>query len=122
MKFAALWGDRNKGAYGALAKFAGGAEHPLHTHSREIKGIVLAGTWWSAGENGEKKKLGAGSYMLIPGGWKHSSGCAAGADCVIFQEQAGKFDMKPVAAAGEKPAKKPGEKPAAKPAEKAPAK
>ena len=92
---ATLWGDMTKGAYGALIKFPAGMKHPLHTHSSDIKTVVLSGTFTYAPEGGEEKNYGAGSYLLIPGGSKHISG--SGADgCTFFMEQSGKFDMKPV--------------------------
>ncbi len=92
---ATLWGDMTKGAYGALVKFPAGIKQPLHTHSSDIKSVVLSGTFTYAPEGGEEKSYGAGSYLLIPGGSKHISG--SGADgCTFFMEQSGKFDMKPV--------------------------
>jgi quercetin dioxygenase-like cupin family protein len=119
VKGAALWGDMNKGAYGVMTKFAAGADHPMHTHSADLKSVVLSGTWWVQMEGGEKKKLGPGSYMMIPGHAKHASGCAEGAECVIFMEQMAKFDMKPVVEKGEKAGEKPAAKPVAEKAEKA---
>ena len=92
---ATLWGDMTKGAYGALIKFPAGSKHPLHTHSSDIKTVVLSGTFTYAPEGGEEKSYGAGSYLLIPSGSKHTTG--AGADgCTFFMEQPGKFDMKMV--------------------------
>jgi hypothetical protein len=44
-------------------------------------------------------------YFFVPANMKHSSSCAPGAPCVLFQEGPGKFDVKPVvekAAAGKK--------------------
>src|SRR5262245_59723418 len=70
---AALWGNMLKGPHGVLIMFQPGEQHPLHTHSAEIKGVVLEGTWIVGGEGGEQKKLGPGSYVLIPANWKHTS-------------------------------------------------
>jgi quercetin dioxygenase-like cupin family protein len=93
---ATLWGDISKGAYGAIVKFQGGEMHPLHTHSADIKGIVLEGTWTIGGEGQEPKKLGPGSYFMVPGNWKHTSGCDASGPCTVFQEGQSKFDIKMV--------------------------
>jgi quercetin dioxygenase-like cupin family protein len=93
---AALWGDATKGAAGALVKFQGGEKHPLHMHSAEIKGIVLEGTWSIGAEGAEAKKMGPGSYFLVPANWKHTSGCEGPEACTVFQETSGKFDMKMV--------------------------
>ena len=89
-----LWGDMSKGAYGALVKFTQVMDTPLHTHSFDVKGVVISGSFWVAPEGGEKTSFGPGSYMMIPGGWKHTSGNEAGT--VLFQEGPGKFDLKPV--------------------------
>ena len=92
---ATLWGDMNKGAYGALVKFPGNVKHPLHTHGYDIKTVVISGTFTYAPEGGEEKSYGAGSYLLIPRNVKHLSG--SGPDGVtFFIEQPGKFDMKMV--------------------------
>ena len=92
---ATLWGDMTKGAYGALVKLPGGMKHPLHTHSGDIKTVILSGTFTYAPEGSEEKSYGAGSYLMLPGGSKHTSG--SGPDGVtFFMEQTGKFDMKMV--------------------------
>ncbi len=92
---AKLWGDMAKGAYGALIKFLPNQKNPLHTHSSDIKAIVLSGTYVGGPEGGPEKTYGPGSYLLVPGGWKHTSG-AGDAGCTLFTEQSGKFDMKSV--------------------------
>jgi quercetin dioxygenase-like cupin family protein len=99
-KIAALWGDPMKTAHGALVKLEAGETHPLHTHSADIKGLVLEGTFVITMEGAEAKKLGVGSYFMIPGGMKHVSACEGG--CTIFQEGSGKFDMKMVPEAAAK--------------------
>ena len=88
-----------------------GQVHPLHTHTSDVKSVVVSGTFMVGPEGGPEKKLGPGSYFFVPGRMKHTSTCAAGADCVLFQETSGKFDMKPVAEKGDKPA---ADKPATK--------
>jgi quercetin dioxygenase-like cupin family protein len=108
-----ITGDIFKGAHTAIAKVPAGQVHPLHTHTSEVKAVVVSGTFSVTPEGGVEKKLGPGSYFAIPGGVKHLSSCAPGAPCVLFQQGTGKFDMKPVAekAAAEKPAsEKPAEK------------
>jgi quercetin dioxygenase-like cupin family protein len=94
-------GDVFKGAYATFAKVPAGQIHPLHTHTNDVKAVVVSGTFTITPEGGTEKKLGPGSYFMIPGGQKHTSGCAAGAPCLLFQEGTAKFDMKPV---DEKPA------------------
>lgn len=106
-------GDIFKGAHSAFAKVPAGQPHPLHTHTNEVKAVVISGTFTVTPEGGTEKRLGPGSYFTIPAKAKHLSSCAPGAPCVLFQQGTGKFDMKPVVqnAAGEKPAaEKPTEK------------
>ncbi len=98
---AKLWGDMTKGAYGALVKFPLYHKSPLHTHSSDIRSIVISGTFVGGPEGGPEKSYGSGSYLVVPGGWKHTSG-AGDAGCTLFVEQTSKFDMKPVAASMEK--------------------
>jgi beta-alanine degradation protein BauB len=95
-------GDIMKGAYSAFAKIPGGNVHPLHTHTKDVKTVVVSGTFLVGPEGGPEKSFGPGSYIMIPGGMKHTSACAQGPACVLFQEGPGKFDMKPVKPPAEK--------------------
>jgi quercetin dioxygenase-like cupin family protein len=101
VELAKLSGDPMKGAYAVFVKLSAGQQHPLHTHSSDVKAVVLSGTFTITPEGGVEKKIGPGGYFFVPANTKHSSACAAGAPCVMFQEGPGKFDVKPVA---EKPA------------------
>jgi quercetin dioxygenase-like cupin family protein len=103
VQMANLTGDMLKNAHSAFVKIPAGQNHPLHTHSNEVKAVVISGTFVVANEGGPEKKLGPGSYFVVPGKLKHTSSCAPGAECLLFQQGSGKFDMKPV---GEPPAKK----------------
>jgi len=109
-------GDAMKGAYSAFAKIPAGSMHPLHTHSADTKAVVVSGTWLIGPEGGPEKKLGPGSYFMVPGGMKHTSGCAPGAPCIIFQEGPAKFDFKPVAEKGADKKAPPADKAAKAPA------
>ena len=94
---AEVWGSMAKGAHGAFAKFPPGHENPLHTHSADIKVVVVSGTFTYGPEGGAVKRFGPGSYVMIPGGLKHTSGCDPGSPCLLFQEQPARFDLKPAA-------------------------
>ena len=93
---ASLWGNMGKGAYGVLVKLPAGMNNPLHTHSADSKLVIISGSFWYAPEGGEKKVLGPGSYLMVPGGLKHSSG--SDSECLAFQMGSGKWDMKAVKA------------------------
>lgn len=94
VKVANLWGDMKKGgSYGALLKFDAGLMHPMHWHSQTLKIVVISGTFVHQPAGGTETKLGPGSYLLQAGKGKHTSGCAAGAECTFFMTSSDKFDM-----------------------------
>ena len=106
VKIADLWGNHTKGAYGAFFKFPAGFAAPLHTHTNAIKIVIVSGTFLQAPEGKPEVRLGAGSYVMQPGGnYRHTTGCDKASECLFFAESNGKFDLKPVAAA-KAPAKK----------------
>jgi hypothetical protein len=90
-----LWGDVTKGAYGAFIKLPGGMSNPLHSHSSDVKLVVISGKFWIQPEGGERKVLGPGSYGFAPAKMKHTSGTVEGSECLVFQESTGKFDFVP---------------------------
>jgi hypothetical protein len=87
-----LWGDPAKGGYGAIHRWAGGTKLDLHSHTHDVKAIIVSGTLRITLEGKEPKDLVAASYLYEPGGVKHVSECVAGADCVFFVDQHGAFD------------------------------
>ena len=104
VKIADLWGDHAKGAFGALLKLPAGFAVPLHTHTHAMKVVFISGTYIQAPEGKPDVRLGPGSYMMQPGGnYRHTTSCDKAADCVLFVESQGAFDLKVV---GAKPAGK----------------
>ena len=99
VKVADLWGNHTKGAFGAFFKFPAGFAAPLHTHTNDMKVVIVSGTFVQAPEGKPEFRLGPGSYFLQPGGnYRHTTSCDAAAECVFFVEGRGKFDLKPVQA------------------------
>ena len=96
---APLRGDMAKGAHAVMVKFPAGAVHPLHTHTQGITIVTVSGTFTYGPEGGPEKSYGPGSYIMIPGGTRHTSGCTSAAPCVLYHEAPGKFDMKMVGTA-----------------------
>jgi quercetin dioxygenase-like cupin family protein len=94
VRVAPLMGDMNKGAHRVMLTFPAGTTHPLHTHAAEITMVVISGNFTYTPDGATEKTYGPGSYIVIPGGTKHTSGCAAGAPCVMFHEATAKFDIK----------------------------
>ena len=97
MQFALLSGDPKIGAYTQIRKVPAGTDNPLHSHSSEIKNVIISGVWYTGVEAASAKDFGPGSVIIMPADWVHVSGCRAGSDCVFYQEGKGKFDFKPAA-------------------------
>jgi anti-sigma factor ChrR (cupin superfamily) len=97
VKVANLWGDHAKGAFGALFKLPAGFAAPLHTHTYDMKIVILSGTYIQTPEGKPEFRLGPGSYFLQPGGkYRHTTTCDKASDCVFLVESKGPFDLKPV--------------------------
>ncbi|MBA3231250.1 MAG: DUF4437 domain-containing protein [Acidobacteria bacterium] len=104
VKIAPLWGDHQKGRFGAFLRLPAGFAAPLHTHTHEIKVVIVSGTYIQAPEGKPEFRLGPGSYFLQPGGnYRHTTSCDKASDCVFFFESEGAFDMH-MAAPGKPPA------------------
>jgi anti-sigma factor ChrR (cupin superfamily) len=95
---ATVWGDATKGAFGAFHKFTAGFTAPLHTHSANTRIVVISGTMAMAGADGKEMKFPAGSFYTQPNTFPHVTKCLAGADCLVFLEADGKWDLTPVEA------------------------
>ena len=93
VKMAVLWGDPEKGAHGALHKFPGGFEAPLHHHSSSYRGVVISGTLVVTPEGGTAKSLPSGSYFSAPAMNKHSTKCEGASGCLIFVEATHAWDV-----------------------------
>jgi anti-sigma factor ChrR (cupin superfamily) len=103
VKIAPLWGDPATGAFGAYLRLPAGFAVPMHTHTHDMRVIFVSGTYIQQPDGRPEFRLGAGSYMMQPGGgYRHTTSCGKDADCVIFVESGGAFDLHVVQAnAGE---------------------
>jgi quercetin dioxygenase-like cupin family protein len=97
MQFAVLSGDPTKAEYTQMRKVPAGTDNPLHSHSSEIKNVIITGVWYTGTDTASAKDFGPGSVIIMPANWVHVSGCRAGSDCMFYQEGKGKFDFKAVA-------------------------
>ena len=98
MQFAVLLsGDPKIGEYTQIRKVPAGTDNPLHSHSSEIKNVIISGVWYTGADSASAKDFGPGSVVIMPADWLHVSGCRDGSDCVFYQEGKGKFDFKPAA-------------------------
>ena len=97
VKVADLWGNHGKGAFGALFQLPAGFAVPLHTHTYDMKVVILSGTYIQVPEGKPEFRLGPGSYFMQPGGnYRHTTSCDPSSECVFFVESRGPFDLKVV--------------------------
>jgi quercetin dioxygenase-like cupin family protein len=93
---AVLWGDPDKAAHGVFTKFKPGFDAGMHTHTNELRLVVIRGAYLYKPEGGAEIRVGPGAYLAIPGGLKHWSGGDAKEGALFYQEGLGKFDLNPV--------------------------
>lgn len=99
VKIVDLWGDHTKGAFGALVKFPAGYMVPPHTHTADMRSVIISGTFIHTPQGKPSVNLPAGSYLVQPGGdYVHTTACGKESECVFFTESTGAFDLKPVEA------------------------
>jgi quercetin dioxygenase-like cupin family protein len=102
VKMIPIRGDMQKGAYATFTKFTPGADHGWHTHTNDVRIVVLDGAYLYRDESGKDLRVVAGEYFSVPGGQKHWSGGDVRAGCLFFQEAEGKFDLTPAEAPASK--------------------
>jgi quercetin dioxygenase-like cupin family protein len=96
VKVAVLWGDPDKGAFGAIHKFPAGFKAPLHTHTSDLHCVVISGTMIHGEADGSETRLPAGSYLFDPHTEQHTTACDAASECEMFVQASGKFDIRMV--------------------------
>jgi anti-sigma factor ChrR (cupin superfamily) len=99
VKVADLWGNHEKGAFGAFLKLPAGFTAPLHTHTHTMKLVIVSGTYLQSPEGKPEFRLGPGSYLMQPGGnYRHITRCDEASECLFFVESDGSFDLHPAPA------------------------
>jgi quercetin dioxygenase-like cupin family protein len=94
VSMAALWGDADEGAHATFTRFVPGFDAGMHTHTNDVWIVVLKGAYLYKDAAGEKR-VGAGSFLRVPGGKKHWSGGDAKEGALFYEESSGKFDSIP---------------------------
>jgi quercetin dioxygenase-like cupin family protein len=85
-----------KSITGSITRFAPGLKNPLHTHSSDVRVVVLRGAYIYKPQNGKERRVGPGSFISVPAGDVHTSGGDAKEGALFYEESPGKFDLKPV--------------------------
>ena len=79
-----LRGDSSKGPFEYLSRYDGGWQLPLHYHTNDLRGLILAGTMIIHVTSQPAKELPAGSYFFVPGKTRHTDACKPGPPCVVY--------------------------------------
>jgi hypothetical protein len=90
-----IWGDMDKGPFGAFVKFEPGAKFDNHSHSSSLRLAVLKGAYLYKGANGKEHRVGPGCFLSTPGGDHHWSGGDDKEGALFYMESNGKFDLIP---------------------------
>lgn len=94
LQLAKLEGDPAKGPSHFMLKFAPGFTAPLHHHTANHSGTVVAGTLVLS-VDGEEHKLPPGSFFSFSNKASHTTKCEAGAECLLSLDVRGKWDVVP---------------------------
>ncbi|AZZ36386.1 hypothetical protein CIK05_06130 [Bdellovibrio sp. qaytius] len=89
---ATVEGDRKNGPYHAFIKFEGGFATPMYHHTADHFATVVAGDL-TITTDGEDHHLTPGSFFSFKKKQVHSTTCAPGAECIIFADVRGKWDV-----------------------------
>lgn len=89
----ALWGDEKVGPYGTFTRFVPGQVNPLHTHTNEIRLVVLEGAYIYTPEDGEEIRVGPGEFLSVPSGIAHVSAGDAEDGALFYESSEGAFDL-----------------------------
>lgn len=90
-----VWGDADTGPHGAFTKFAPAFDAGTHTHTNDLRIVVIKGAYLYK-VDGKETRVGPGEFLFVPGGTKHWSGGDPKEGALFYQEGLGKFDLNPV--------------------------
>ncbi|AZZ36378.1 hypothetical protein CIK05_06090 [Bdellovibrio sp. qaytius] len=94
IQMAVVDGDSQKGSHHAMHKFDAGLTVPMHHHSAETYGTIIAGTIIIT-MDGIEHRLTPGSFFTYKRNQPHTTACAAGAECIMSLDVRGKWDVIP---------------------------
>ena len=89
---AAVDGDPAKGPSRFYLKYASGLVTPVHHHSADHYVTTVSGNLTLI-LDGKEQRLAPGSYFALTGKAKHAARCETGADCVMFIQALGPWDV-----------------------------
>ncbi len=95
-----LWADAQTGAHLSLVRFPTGFREPPHTHSRDLRVVVLDGTMRYVIDGIESADLTHDAIVVVPAQLPHYALCKSATPCEALVQQDGAMDVKPVTAPG----------------------
>ena len=94
VKTAVVEGDPKIGPHHAFYRFKEGTVVPTHHHSADHFTTVISGTILLT-DQGKEYRLGPGSFFSFLKKEKHSTKCDSGAECLLFIDSRGAWDVVP---------------------------
>jgi hypothetical protein len=95
VRAAAAYGDLSHGVHGSFLKLPGGFASPVHTHTSDEWGVIVAGVAANGKPGSPDVLLAVGSYFFQKAGEAHITKCVSENECIIFLSQGGKYDFIP---------------------------
>ncbi len=89
---AAAYGNLAQGPHGTFIRMPAGFVSPVHLHSEDYWGVVIAGVAVNGLPGSVDIPLPVGSYWFQKGGERHVTKCISPSECLFFISQRGKFD------------------------------
>lgn len=87
-----------EGLHSNYIRLPGKTVSPVHTHTGDYYGVVIAGVVANEPAGSAKDRpLAPGSYWFQQGGQPHVTKCISSTECLFFVTQIGHFDFHPVA-------------------------
>ncbi|HEY1334334.1 MAG TPA: DUF4437 domain-containing protein [Myxococcaceae bacterium] len=90
-------GESAAGPWSGFVRFPAGSKSAVHRHSSDMTVVIVKGTWRYGPSTEKEKSYGPGSFVFIPAELPHSN--SQPEEVLMFVEQSGRFDNKPVATA-----------------------
>src|SRR5262249_9209299 len=90
-----VWGDSAAGAHGSFLRLPKGFVSPLHLHTGNYYGVIVAGSVTNAETGQQEVVLGPGSYYFQKAKADHVTKCVGSTDCLIYISQSKAFDFIP---------------------------
>jgi len=95
VRMAFLWGSPLNGQKnGSFVRLPAGFRGELRGNGAQLRAVVIQGeVAHSLAGDGDATRLPPGSYLGSAGGTTHRLSCAAGADCILYVNTEGKYEV-----------------------------